>query len=270
LDEYIEAALKKLPQADRDRWYNLKKEVDTKEATVLASLKVAEGLLSLAAFCGLSITTMRILMNLNIVYVGTLAIGVGIVRMLSGAVDSGIALVRVGAQAINSVVKSGQLGAKMVTIAKYLAIASKVLVVLGFVIGVLAFAYDIADGFIQKGDLQKAIKELCGRRLQTKTIASFAHGIFTFSARAESLVDDKKDWDKEVEDGKLTTAEANTKFNEKLEKNVNKLKEDLEKITPETVNSELTQLDTASGHAWTDDDPTLKTILEWIEEQGKK
>jgi len=134
---------------------------------------------------------------------------------------------------------------------KFISTVSEVIAVIGVLLDTILAIIAAVEGAKQREDLQKAIKDLFPRRLLSK--------VYQMQATAITLAQDQVY-------SYLAAVDSGAKPEELKplqDKIANDIKKDIDAITLDKANDELTHLD-ARG-SWRDDDPTYKEALAYIE-----
>ncbi|KAJ3525812.1 hypothetical protein NM688_g8347 [Phlebia brevispora] len=125
------------------------------------------------------------------------------------------------------------------------------------------------NGARRRRQLQHEIRELCCRRFRVKKIAQKAFAVYSLFGHARAILSDYDDYAEDVKNGEVTEQYVQRKMEAKHRKAVDELKmmEDTDKLSDQKIWNDLSAIDRNAG-AWTDDDPTLHQIQDWLQEHG--
>ncbi|PFH45685.1 hypothetical protein AMATHDRAFT_8815 [Amanita thiersii Skay4041] len=266
LDEFLKNAEKQLTDDDRKRYQEMKTHFEKKDARLDLALKSSLGLVGTGV--STSMSGLSTLLKGSLLRVSLQAIGVGIVQVLTGQFTEGVALLRAAGNIISTAYKGELVTGKAATALKFLGYAGKVLSVLGLVLDAVILIYDAVDGARQRTEFQKAIKELCARRLSTKKIREYVRITLSYSGDARAAIDYAQTLQEDLVDkGEMSQSDADAKVQKKLDALQPKISKEMETITDDSTYKALQEQDTKTS-AWTNEDPTLEEMQKMIEEMG--
>ncbi|PFH49019.1 hypothetical protein AMATHDRAFT_41834 [Amanita thiersii Skay4041] len=282
VEEYLADAENNLTEEDKKTYEEMRKHFEKKDDRLDLAIKSDLGLIKKGVRVGIkgrdpflmikyhSLLTRIIATSLSALLKGSLlrvtlqAIGVGLLRVISGQVKEGTSLLRAAGNILTSAYKGKLVTGRVATALKVLKVAGKVLKILGLVLDGITFIYEVVDGAKQRSEFQEAIKELCARRLTTKKIQEYAHISLSYSSDVQAMFSYDKSLQDEVDSGTFAQAKANEKVAKKLNELDPKISGEMNKIDDESVYKELKEQD-MKRKAWTNEDPSLAEIQKMIE-----
>ncbi|KAF8650928.1 hypothetical protein AX16_005026 [Volvariella volvacea WC 439] len=270
LDEYVAWAESQLSAEDKERYQNMKKELDKQDEALDLSMKVATGIAGIGFITGLSAVIVSTIFQRRLITVTFQAVAVGLVRILAGDLSKGASLMAAAGRILKSVFKGEALAGKVATVFKVLKIAGEVLSVLGIALDAILLIYEAIDGAKQREQFQQAIKELCIRRLTTKKIQQYVRVTLQFASDAKAVADYAETLQELVKEGDMTQARADEKVRAKMGELAPKVTAAIDAIDDQSIWNMLNEQDKNSNIAWTNEDPTLAQMLASIDAELAK
>ncbi|PFH45684.1 hypothetical protein AMATHDRAFT_71236 [Amanita thiersii Skay4041] len=261
LDDLIAEAEKKLSQEDRDKYRQMKNDVQQLDDNVKLALNVGSGIMGLGAVAGLSAAAIGLLCNRQLVMVGFRMIAVGLVKLIAGETELGLKILKTAASAFSKFLKGEALVGKAATAFRVLKVLGKVLAILGILIDVGTLIWDVVEESKQRDQLRDATKELCVARLQVKMTQNYARATLFFSSDARATLDYANDLQELVKEGDITQKRADEKVDDKINKWIPKLKESIDAITDKSTYDDLKKFD-SDRTSWTNEDPDYNYIID--------
>ncbi|PFH45683.1 hypothetical protein AMATHDRAFT_8813 [Amanita thiersii Skay4041] len=261
LDELVAEAEKKLSKEDRDKYRQMKNDVQNLDDNVKLALNVGSGIMGLGAIAGLSAAALGLLSGRQLVMVGFRMIAIGLLKLISGQVDTGLKILKAAGGIFSKLLKGEAVVGKAATAFRVLKVFGKVLAILGIIIDVGTLIWDVIEESKQRDQLRNATKELCVARVQVKMTQNYARATLFFSSDARATLDYANELQELVRDGDMTQERANKKVDDKINKWIPKLKESIDAITDKSTYDDLKKFD-SDRTSWTNEDPDYNYIID--------
>ncbi|PFH45678.1 hypothetical protein AMATHDRAFT_71232 [Amanita thiersii Skay4041] len=261
LDELVAEAEKKLSPADRDKFRQMKNDVQHLDDNIKLALNVGSGLLGLGAICGLTSAVLGLLSGRQLVMVGFRMIAIGLLKLITGEVETGLKMLEIVKDLFSELLKGEALVGKAATAFRVLKVVGKVLAVLGVIVDVAVLIWDVVEESKQRDQLRDATKELCVSRLQVRMTQNYARATLFFSSDARATFDYANELQELVTDGDITQARANQRVNDWINRWIPKLKQSIDVITDQSTYEDLVDFDNGRT-SWTNEDPKYDYIID--------
>ncbi|PAV22942.1 hypothetical protein PNOK_0000900 [Pyrrhoderma noxium] len=267
LNEYLEDARKKLSPEDRKKYEDLKRELEAKDEGLDIAMKLATGVAGIGFLCKAGPILIKVIFNRNLVNIALRAVGVALLRIITGNLSEGQALLSSISKFLSSALKTENLTSKFaVSMIKYLKVAGKVLTILGVAFDAVFLIYEIVDGAKQRAEFQKAIKDLCVRRFSVKKIQQYTRVTLSFASDGSTIASLAQTLQEVVNSGTLTQEQADEAVAKKMRELEPKITKAIDDVNDNSVHKMLAEQDKESNIAWTNEDPSLLEILKMLEE----
>jgi len=223
-----------------------------------ASLLVA----FLAGTTGLLVKPIVTLLDTGALAAGVNLVGRGLMTMIAGDVAVGARMMRAGIRTGRALATGVELTEQASRFVRFFRAAAKVLTVVSVLLDGAVLIYQAIEGAKQRAALQQGIKELVSRRLNCKELEQqiFAAEAYQGNVQGYLMTYDtlkKQGLPKESIDQVTNALTAGI---------IDNLKQDMDKITDQTVWDQLKTQD-SDKNAWTNEDPSLADALAWIKSQ---
>ncbi|PFH45677.1 hypothetical protein AMATHDRAFT_8807 [Amanita thiersii Skay4041] len=261
LDELVAEAEKRLSQEDRDKYREMKNDVQHLDDNVKLALNVGSGVMGLGAICGLSAAAIGLLSSRQLVMIGFRMIAIGLLKLITGELETGLKILKAAGRVFSKLLKGEALVGKAATAFRVFKVLGKVLAILGILVDVGTLVWDVIEESKQRDQLRDATKELCVARVQVKMTQAYARATLFFSADARSTLDHANDLQELVKEGDMTQARADKKLEEKINEWIPKLKKNIDAITDQSTYDDLRKFD-SERTSWTDEDPGYDYIID--------
>ncbi|RYO92487.1 hypothetical protein DL766_007900 [Monosporascus sp. MC13-8B] len=216
----------------------------------------------IAGVTGLAAAPVARILSTGALAAGADLFGRGFRAMLNGE-EAGLAMMRAAFRTFRALRIGGEVSETAAKVARLVRTAAAVLSILGVVLDGIVLIYSAIEGAKQKDELQKAIRELCARRFQTKQLEDQLFATETYCSQVSAFL---ITYNVLKQQGQ---SEASIKIiMDALLKNVvENLTQDLAKITEDKIWGQVGDIDKQSNVAWTDDDPSHEWVKAFIESQ---
>ncbi|KAF8650922.1 hypothetical protein AX16_005020 [Volvariella volvacea WC 439] len=259
LDELVKDAEAQLSPEDKQKYNDMKKELQNKDDRIDLAIKSTLGYIG----TGLAISA---LFQRSLLRVSLHAIGLGLVKIFTGQFGVGVDVLRAASRILGSVLKGEYLAGSVATAFKVFKVAGQILSVLGIALDAIVLIYEIVDGAKQREELRKAIKELCLRRLTTKKIQQYTRVTLQFATDVSAAISYTNSIQELVLDGTIPQSTVDKKVRDKLAALGPKIEKAVNEVDDASVYAMLQQLD-SSRFSWTNEDPSFAEIMRMAEEE---
>ncbi|KAF8650921.1 hypothetical protein AX16_005020 [Volvariella volvacea WC 439] len=266
LDELVKDAEAQLSPEDKQKYNDMKKELQNKDDRIDLAIKSTLGYIGTGLKVGLTGLAISALFQRSLLRVSLHAIGLGLVKIFTGQFGVGVDVLRAASRILGSVLKGEYLAGSVATAFKVFKVAGQILSVLGIALDAIVLIYEIVDGAKQREELRKAIKELCLRRLTTKKIQQYTRVTLQFATDVSAAISYTNSIQELVLDGTIPQSTVDKKVRDKLAALGPKIEKAVNEVDDASVYAMLQQLD-SSRFSWTNEDPSFAEIMRMAEEE---
>ncbi|KAJ3525813.1 hypothetical protein NM688_g8346 [Phlebia brevispora] len=264
LDQYLDATIKDLPEAEK--FLGMRTELSGCDPLFDLAFKASTGLLCLSLLQSPVKLALDIvnLCRTEMLQISTFAVVRGTLLMSTGFTEEGQKLVRAGAKGASGELPSGVPGGPKV-------VESNILIGIYVVIELIGLAQSLVQGSKQRSQLQDAIFKLNCYRFHFKKIEQQASAAQSSYRDVKTLLGEYEGYLNDLKNEEVTVEYVQKKMEERYKRVVDEITKTLvdpSKLSTEKIWGDLCAMD-ANLHAWTNEDPSLSQVLDWLRQHGK-
>ncbi|KAI1741093.1 hypothetical protein F4680DRAFT_447461 [Xylaria scruposa] len=274
--EYVDAAIKALPKAEREKFQKLREEITKtgKNGDTILTVTGAVATLGLVGGAILTENGLKVMSSIGSWVSGLHASATSVELSMAGATSEANEFAELGEEAFKGVeeftlgdvaVSEGSIAAEGVeevsTLIKVGRFASRALVVLAILATIGDLVYEGIAGGQQKDKCQKWTKELCAKRFMVYKMKDNVETAFSFMAKIYGLLDFEKSM-REIAEIPDDVKEA------AIQKKIKEVAEEFGKLpapVDDTVYGSL-RIKDENAHSWTNEDPPLWEMQQYLKD----
>ncbi|KAI0452153.1 hypothetical protein F5B21DRAFT_506610 [Xylaria acuta] len=277
-EEYVDAAIKAMPEAERQKFQKLREEI-TKTGKNGETILFVTGAVATLGLVGRVILTekgLKVMSSISSWVSGLRASATSIELSMAGAASEANSFAELGEEAFKGAeeftfgevaVSEGSIAAEGVgevsTLVKLGRFASRAAVVLAILATIGDLIYEGVEGKKQMDKCQKWTKELCAKRLMVYKMKENVETAFSFMSKIYGLLEFEK-MVREDEDIPADKKEI------KIQKKIKEVAEAFGRLpapVDATVYGSL-KIKDENAHSWTNEDPHLQEMQQYLKDMA--